>query len=127
MNRASELPLAQPLRSTSSWIRYFKSEVRCGVAASFNRFQGGGCHAADCPPRGRAETLLAPVVKAGALSCACAWMRRSAEPLETSSARNWTWADLMVAPGRDGDVGEAKSDRLGAGAVDRQLQVGAGQ
>ena len=70
--KATELPDAQPERSTISWTIDFRFGVRWPAPASSAISQSGGDQATDAEVLVRDDTLFVELVKAGALSLSLA-------------------------------------------------------
>jgi hypothetical protein len=84
-------PLAQPGRSTTSWIRALRSGVRWAGPAWFCTHAPGD-QLVDAVVRGRDETLPRAVVKVAALSAASAWTVRLVTSVLASRATSWIHA-----------------------------------
>ena len=97
MMMASERP-AQPGRLTTSWITAARFGVRCSAPAAPTTVQAGGDHIAAAAVFGRDEMFIEAVVKAAALSAACARIVRVVTSDCASSAWNCTQALTIVAP-----------------------------
>src|SRR5215510_3871784 len=96
--KAIAFPLAQPPRLTICWTTAERSGVRSASRASPSVVHGGGAQETDDEVKGRAPTLLVPVVKGTALSDASPWIVSEVVSLFVSSTWNWIQAAWIAAP-----------------------------